>query len=102
MNLLTIYGSHGEFRCDADTGVVLTPKVDLPEEYRCIRRVDVGELQRWARERGVELGERVDVLVVGYWHDKDGTEEYEAPEAMPRWQQALGMESITVKLRPHA
>lgn len=68
---LTIRGSHGDFGVDA-MGV---PTGKIPEAYKNIVEVNVGEYSLWTRQAlGEELkkGAETDILLVEYWYREDG------------------------------
>ena len=70
-----IFGSFGTFEVDDITG---KPVGEMPKEYSHIKSVNPLHL--------VDKVEQIDILLVGYWYEKDGKIEYEEQElAYEEW-----------------
>lgn len=81
---LTIRGSHGDFGVDS-MGV---PTGKIPDAYKNIVEVNIGEYSQWLREKcGEELkkGDETHILLVEYWYrDDNGMKHVERPDYVSR------------------
>lgn len=91
---MKVISSLGEFQID-DSGLIVTPKEDIPEALRNYTRVNLAEYQRWCEENRIVPAEVIDILLVGLWYaDADG-EDYEPPEVLARECVVLGLVDAT-------